>query len=79
LWPASMKNRSTCSSRSSEPALCVVFAPDNRAEFERACAVVGRFVALNVELFTLVEEIGAWEDGHGRGHCDRGDSSIRTA
>jgi hypothetical protein len=64
---------------SSEPTLCVVFAPDNRAEFERACAAVGRFVAFNVELFTLVEEIGAWEDGHGCEHCDRGDSSLRAA
>ena len=64
---------------SSEPTLCVVFAPDNRAEFERACAAAGRFVAFNVELFMLVEEIGAWEAGDGRDHCDRGDASLRTA
>lgn len=64
---------------SSEPTLCVVFSPDNRAEFERACAAVSRFVAFNAELFTLVEEIGAWEESHGREHCDRGDSSLRAA
>ena len=64
---------------SAEPTLCVVFAPDNRAEVERACAAVNRFVAFNVELFTLVEEIGAWEDGNGCEHCDRGDSSLRAA
>ena len=42
---------------SSEPTFCVIFSPDNPAEFERACRAVGRFVAFNVELFTLVEEI----------------------
>jgi hypothetical protein len=64
---------------SSEPTLCVVFAPDNRSEFERACAAVSRFVAFNVELFTLVEEIGAWEASYGREHSDRGDASLRAA
>jgi hypothetical protein len=64
---------------SSEPTLCVVFTPDNRAEFERACAAVRRFVTFNVELFTLVEEIGAGEVGHECEHSDRGDSSLRAA
>ncbi|MFL6305898.1 MAG: hypothetical protein ACJ72H_20395 [Candidatus Sulfotelmatobacter sp.] len=64
---------------SSEPTLCVVFAPDNRAESERACAAVRRFVAFNVELFTLVEEIGVGEVGHGREHSDRADASLRAA
>ena len=64
---------------SSEPTLCVVFAPDNRAEFEGACVAVNRFVAFNVELFTLVEEIGAWEESDGREYCDRGDASLRVA
>jgi hypothetical protein len=41
---------------------------------------IRRLRALNrLELFTLVEEIGAWEDGHGREHCDRRDSSLRAA
>jgi hypothetical protein len=58
---------------SSEPTLCVVFSPDNPSEFERACRAVSRFVAFNAELFTLVEEIGAWEGtSHGSGNRDRG-------
>ena len=64
---------------SSEPTLCVVFAPDKLSEIERACAAVRRFVAFNVELFTLVEGIGAWEESYGREHCDRGDASLRAA
>jgi hypothetical protein len=65
---------------SSEPTFCVVFSPDNPAEFERACRAVSRFVAFNVELFTLVEEIGAWEEtSHGSGNRDRGDASLRVA
>jgi hypothetical protein len=65
---------------SSEPTLCVVFSPDNPAEFERACRTVGRFLAFNVELFTLVEEIGDWEEtSHGSGNRDRRDTSLRVA
>jgi hypothetical protein len=65
---------------SSEPTFCVVFSPDDPAEFERACRAVSRFVAFNVELFALVEEIGAWEEtGHGSGNRDRGDASLRVA
>jgi hypothetical protein len=65
---------------SSEPTFCVVFSPDNPGEFERAYRAVSRFVAFNVELFTLVEEIGAWgETGHGSGNRDRGDASLRVA
>jgi hypothetical protein len=65
---------------SSEPTLCVVFSPENAAEFERSCRTVSRFVAFNVELFTLIEEIGAWEGkSHGSGNGDRGDASLRVA
>jgi hypothetical protein len=65
---------------SSEPTFCVVFSPDNPAEFERACRAVSRFVAFNVELFTLVEEIGTWEEtDHGSGNRDRRDASLRVA
>jgi hypothetical protein len=65
---------------SSEPTLCVVFSPDDPAEFERACRAVSRFVAFNVELFTLVEEIGALEETRdGSGKRDRGDASLRVA
>jgi hypothetical protein len=64
---------------SSEPTFCVIFSPDSPAEFERACRTVSRFVAFNVELFTLVEEIGAWEEtSHGSGNCDREDASLRV-
>jgi hypothetical protein len=64
---------------SSEPTFCVVFSPDDPAEFERACRAVSRFVAFNVELFTLVEEIGAWEGtDHGSGNRDRRDASLRV-
>lgn len=65
---------------SSEPTFRVIFSPDNPAEFERACRAVSRFVAFNAELFTLVEEIGAWEEtSHGSGNRDRGDASLRVA
>jgi hypothetical protein len=47
---------------SSEPTFCVIFSPDNPAEFVRACRAVGRSWPSTLSLFTLVEEIGAWED-----------------
>jgi hypothetical protein len=65
---------------SSEPTFCVIFSPDNPAEFERACRAVSWFVAFNAELFALVEEIGALEEtGHGSGNRHRGDASLRVA
>lgn len=42
---------------SAEPTLGVVFSPRNPEEAKNAIRVVRRFVALNVELFELVEEL----------------------
>jgi hypothetical protein len=41
--------------------------------------VVRRFVALNVTLFEMVEELADWEKRHGGTHLDRGESSLRAA
>jgi hypothetical protein len=40
---------------------------------------VSRFVALNRELFLLVEEIEEWEKRHEGSHLDRGEPSFRAA
>jgi hypothetical protein len=65
---------------SSEPTFCVIFSPDSPAEFERAGRAVSRFVAYNVELFALVEEIATWEaTSHGSENRNRGDTSLRVA
>jgi len=42
---------------SSEPTVCVVFAPKKTEEVKHAVRVVERFVAFNRELFELVEEL----------------------
>jgi hypothetical protein len=42
-----------------EPALSIVFCPNNPDEVERTREVVARFIAINCELFQLVEEIQA--------------------
>jgi len=42
---------------SSEPTVGVVFCPSKPEEMKRARRVVSRFVALNVELFRMVEEM----------------------
>ena len=42
---------------SAEPTLGVVFSPQKPDEVRRALRVVGRFIALNRELFQLVEEL----------------------
>jgi hypothetical protein len=44
-----------------EPSVCVVFSPRKAEEVRHALQIVGRFVALNRELFELVEEIQSWE------------------
>jgi len=43
----------------SEPTFAVVVAPDDPGQVKRAVRMVSRFVALNRELFLLVEEIEA--------------------
>jgi hypothetical protein len=65
---------------SAEPTLGVVFSPQEPEEVRRALRVVGRFVALNQELFQLVEALAEWEKTHHAGaHLDRGELSLRAA
>ena len=45
---------------SSEPTFAVVVAPDDPGQVKRAVRMVSRFIALNRELFLLVEEIEAF-------------------
>jgi hypothetical protein len=40
-----------------EPTLGVVFSPQKPEEVKRALRVVRRFIALNVELFKMIEEL----------------------
>jgi hypothetical protein len=40
-----------------EPALSIVFSPDNPEEIARTRKVIEHFIAINCELFQLVEEI----------------------
>lgn len=56
---------------SAEPTLGVVFSPQKPDEVKSAVRMVRRFVAFNVELFQLVEEIQRWESGHAGTHLDR--------
>ena len=52
---------------SAEPTLGVVFSPQEPEEVRRALRLVGRFVALNYELFQLAENFAEWEaDSHDR-------------
>ena len=64
---------------SAEPTVGVVFSPSKPGELKRAVRVVSRFVALNVELFQMVEEMQEWEKRHGGTCLDRGESSLRVA
>jgi hypothetical protein len=63
---------------SPEPALSVVFAPNDDAEVRKAKKIVERFVLINCELFQLVEEVQNWGE-HERRDVDRGELSLRTA
>ncbi len=62
-----------------EPALHVVFSPKNGDEVHHALRIVGRFVALNYELFQLVEDLQSWEARHAGTGSDRGEPSLRAA
>ena len=64
---------------SAEPALAVVFSPNNAGEVRHALRAVGRFLALNQTLFELVEELQTWEKSHAGKHFDRGELSLRVA
>jgi hypothetical protein len=64
---------------SSEPALGVIFSPQKPEEVRRAVRAVRCFVALNAELFQMVEELQEWEKDHAGTHLDRGEPSLRAA
>ena len=64
---------------SAEPTVGAVFSPSKPEEFRRALRMVSRFVALNVDLFQLVEDISDWEKGHGGTRLYRGEPSLRAA
>jgi hypothetical protein len=64
---------------SAEPTLGLVFSPQNPEEVKWAIRVVRRFVALNIELFEMVEEFQAWEKRDAGTHLDRGEPSLRAA
>jgi hypothetical protein len=65
---------------SSEPTLGVIFNPRKSEEVGRAVRVVGRFVALNHELFQLVEEFQQdWEERDGDTRLDRREPALRAA
>ena len=60
-----------------EPTVCVVFSPRKPDEVRHALRVVERFIALNCELFQLIEEIQ--EKCHAGASVDRGEPSLRVA
>jgi hypothetical protein len=62
-----------------EPTMCVVISPRKANEVRHALRGVERFVALNYELFQLVEEIQEWEKRHAGACVDRGEPSLRAA
>jgi hypothetical protein len=64
---------------SAEPTLGVVFSPQQPDEVRRALRVVSRFVALNYELFLLVETLSEMEKRHADTPLDRGEPSLRAA
>jgi hypothetical protein len=64
---------------SAEPTLGVVFSPQKPEEVRRALRAVGRFIALNYELFQLVECLADWEKRNAGTHLDRGEPSLRAA
>lgn len=64
---------------SSEPAFGMIFSPRKSDEVLRAVRAVRCFVALNVELFQMVEELEEWEKDHAGTHLDRGEPSLRAA
>ncbi|HEY3705363.1 MAG TPA: hypothetical protein VGL22_09900, partial [Terracidiphilus sp.] len=64
---------------SSEPTLGVIFSPHKQEEVRRAVRAVGRFVALNHELFRLVEEFQDWEKCDGDTCLNRREPALRAA
>jgi hypothetical protein len=64
---------------SAEPTLGVVFSPQKPEEVRQALRVVGRFIAVNDELFQLVEALQAWEKRDADTCLDRGEPTVRAA
>ena len=64
---------------SSEPTLGVIFNPQKPDEVRLAVHMVGRFVALNHELFQLVEAIQDWEKCDGDTRLNWREPAIRAA
>ena len=64
---------------SSEPTLRIVFAPQKPEEVKLAVRAIERFVALNYELFQLVEAIQDWEKRDGDTSLDRREPALRAA
>lgn len=64
---------------SSEPAVGVVFDPKRPDEVRHALRIVGHFLAVNYEVFQLVEELERWEKGHADPSLDRGEPQLRAA
>jgi hypothetical protein len=64
---------------SAEPILGVVFSPQKPEEVRNAIRMVRRFIALNVELFEMVEELAEWEKRHGDTYLNRREPSPRAA
>jgi len=60
-----------------EPTVCVVFSPREPEQVRHAIRIVDRFIALNCELFQLVEEIQ--EKCDAGTSIDRGEPSLRAA
>jgi hypothetical protein len=64
---------------SAEPTLGVVFSPQKPEEVRRARRAVGRFIAINYELFQLVESLAESEKCHADTCLDRREPSLRAA
>jgi hypothetical protein len=64
---------------SSEPTVGVIFTPQKPEEVRRAVRAVGRFVALNHELFQLVEEFQECEKRDGDTRLNRREPALRAA
>jgi hypothetical protein len=64
---------------SSEPTLRIVFAPQKPEEVKLAVRAIERFVALNYELFQLVEAIQDWEKRDGDTSLNRREPALRAA
>ena len=62
-----------------EPALSIVFCPNDPAEVAKTKESVAHFIAINCYLFQLVEEIQAWEAQDANRHSDRGELPLQAA